>query len=269
MTQTAGRDDLAARRVLAAGTSADTHSGAPELPPRAPDALDALEARREAAAESLTAAASTVRVLQRRLSRGAADAAAEPPAAQDRLEAAADRVAAAGDRLQAARFLHRSHRDRLTGTLSRDAGDELLQQELDRAQRETLPLTVAFVDLDGLKRINDTQGHQAGDDALRVVGASLLRCLRSYDVVIRYGGDEFVCALPSLNVDEAVQRFADVSAAIEQLRPGTTVSVGLAQVCPEDAMVDVLRRADEDLYQGRWARVPSRPDAPDVVQLPD
>src|SRR5438132_6245992 len=84
--------------------------------------------------------------------------------------------------------------DDLTGALRRGTGLAMLQRELDRARRVRGRGTiVAFIDVDGLKRLNDTDGHSAGDQLLRDVVAAIRERVRSYDLVIRYGGDEFVC----------------------------------------------------------------------------
>src|SRR4051794_12494598 len=117
-------------------------------------------------------------------------------AARDRAVAAFDRTQAALDRHRAAEYLRRTYRDTLTGTLQREVGRDQLGREVDRAHRMKEPMAVAFVDVDQLKRINDERGHAAGDEALRAVGNALRTALRSYDIVMRYGGDEFVCALP-------------------------------------------------------------------------
>lgn len=117
-------------------------------------------------------------------------------AARDRAAAALDRKEAALDRLRAAEYLRRTYRDELTGALQRQVGRERLVHEVQRAQRFGDELVIAFLDVVHLKGVNDTRGHDAGDKLLAAVGSSLHRCLRSYDVVVRYGGDEFVCPCP-------------------------------------------------------------------------
>ncbi len=85
----------------------------------------------------------------------------------------------------------RASTDDLTGLLRRGAGLALLEREIDRSRRTETRLVVAFVDVDGLKRVNDELGHAAGDRLLSDVAAVLRSRLRSYDLVMRWGGDEF------------------------------------------------------------------------------
>ena len=74
--------------------------------------------------------------------------------------------------------------------------------------------------------------------------------LRSYDLIMRYGGDEFVCAVSGLTMTAAAQRFAEVNAALAAA-PGTVVTVGLAEMQPEDSLEELVARADTALYQHR------------------
>src|SRR5207249_4192566 len=86
--------------------------------------------------------------------------------------------------------------DALTGCMNRRALAEALAQELDRARRYNLALTILLADIDRFKSINDTRGHIAGDSVLRQVGELLRREVRSVDIVARYGGEEFVVVMP-------------------------------------------------------------------------
>ena len=162
-----------------------------------------------------------------------------------------DRRLAAEDRRQAAHYLSAAYRDDTTGALNRRPGREQMQVLLERARRDATALTFVFVDVDGLKRINDAQGHGRGDALLAAVGAALRSSLRSYDLVVRYGGDEFVCALPGGSEEVAVEIMARVRPALDQLVAGATLSAGYAELRQTDAMDDVIRRADLDLYQRR------------------
>ena len=92
-----------------------------------------------------------------------------------------------------------------------------------RARREGTSLVVAFVDVDGLKAVNDTHGHAAGDDVLRAVAERLRARMRSYDLLVRMGGDEFLCALPNITVAEARERFRDLTG-----RPGPATRLASA-----------------------------------------
>lgn len=172
-------------------------------------------------------------------------------AARDRLHAAEDRYEAAKDRRRAAAYLKSAYRDELTGVLQRQAGQIELRHEVDRAHRNHAALVVAFIDVDGLKRVNDEQGHLAGDAVLQAVGTALRRGLRSYDVIMRFGGDEFVCGLPGATVEEVGRRMVDVNERLRMLHPDASMSVGLAELRADDTLRDVIKRADHDLYARR------------------
>jgi diguanylate cyclase (GGDEF)-like protein len=149
----------------------------------------------------------------------------------------------------------------LTGTLRRDRGTADLQREIDRARRSDGLLILAFVDVDGLKTINDTRGHAAGDRALRAVAAALVDGLRSYDLVVRYGGDEFLCGLPGTDLDAAQRRFDAVARTLVEQNPGTSVSIGLAELANPDTLDALTARADASLYAARRdARRPAEED---------
>jgi diguanylate cyclase (GGDEF)-like protein len=126
-----------------------------------------------------------------------------------------------------------------------------LRREIDRARRTEGALVVAFVDVDGLKAINDTHGHAAGDRALRAVAAALLGGLRSYDLVLRYGGDEFLCGLAGTDLAGAQHRFDAVARTLAEQNPGTSVSIGLAELATPDTLEALIARADAALYAAR------------------
>jgi diguanylate cyclase (GGDEF)-like protein len=129
-----------------------------------------------------------------------------------------------------------------------------MKQLVDHANRSDEPIAFAFLDVDALKATNDTLGHATGDLLLHELGEALRHGLRSYDIVVRYGGDEFVCALPGSRVSDAEPRLADVSALLLGAFPGATFSVGLASWHPGDGLDDVIARADADLYARRRLR---------------
>ena len=152
--------------------------------------------------------------------------------------------------------------DELTGVLRRAAGVSLAEREIARARRHNTPLTVAFLDVDGLKQANDSQGHAAGDGLLRRLTEVLRAGLRAEDVILRYGGDEFVCVLPDTTERAARAKLSEVQdeAAIHDVR----FTAGLAQLRRSDDVVSLLARADSDLYEfknnrGEIVPLPSRP----------
>lgn len=141
--------------------------------------------------------------------------------------------------------------DELTGALRRGAGRTALERELARVLRGPEPrLVVAFVDVDSLKKVNDSRGHAAGDELIYRVARALKSRLRSYDLLIRWGGDEFLCGLA--DVDIAVAERA-LEAVREQLArdAGQTFSYGLAMARPGDTVEDLVARADAALYEAR------------------
>ena len=187
------------------------------------------------------------------------------PAAQDRAQAAADRARAAADRERAtadrdqaavdrdharAALLH-AHVDELTGSYRRGVGTLALQHEIDRARRSDGGLVLAFVDVDGLKEVNDREGHAAGDQLLIDVVETIRARLRSYDPVVRYGGDEFLCALSDVDLDSARERFAGIQLALSEMRDGCSISVGLAELRSDDTLEDLTARGDAALYEAR------------------
>jgi diguanylate cyclase (GGDEF)-like protein len=179
-----------------------------------------------------------------RRARAAAD---RERAAGDREAAARDRELAASDREAARVALDHAELDDLTGVFRRSIGAVALQHEIDRARRSDRPLVLAFVDVDGLKRINSAQGHAAGDAVLRAVTAALRGRLRSYDPIVRYGGDEFVCALSDTDMDQAKERFGEISRELAETRAGSSISVGLAAMRRDESLEGLMARGDEAL----------------------
>jgi diguanylate cyclase (GGDEF)-like protein len=181
-------------------------------------------------------------------------------AARDRAAAALDRSEAALDRDRAAHYVQQAYRDDLTGVLQREAGRDQLGNAVAQAHRSDRPLVVAFLDVDHLKRVNDEHGHPAGDRVLAAVGQALRRGLRSYDLVIRYGGDEFVCALPDTHLEEATSRFSEVRSVLSELPvDDASFSVGLVQLAADEQVDYVIARADREMYAKR-AQTVSPPD---------
>lgn len=141
--------------------------------------------------------------------------------------------------------------DELTGVLSRRAGLAALTSQIEQVRLSATPeLALAFVDVDRLKFTNDTQGHAAGDKTLCWVAHTLTRCLRSRDIVFRYGGDEFVCALPNLGVEAAGAVLLEAWRELNGLRR-QSFSAGFAELRDGDDASRLIARADDCLYAGR------------------
>ena len=171
--------------------------------------------------------------------------------ASERTHAELDRGTSLADRGASAREREDASVDDLTGVYLRGAGFVDLEREMARAKRTDQPLALAFVDVDRLKGINDSRGHAAGDRMLLSVADTFRAKLRSYDLIIRYGGDEFVCAMSGLTMAAASERFALVNALLAEAPEHGSVTVGLAELRPDDSAEDLVGRADAALYRQR------------------
>jgi diguanylate cyclase (GGDEF)-like protein len=168
-------------------------------------------------------------------------------ASADRERAAVDRRRAAQDRKQASVELEVAHLDDLTGAYRRGMGEEMLRHEIERAQRADVRLIFAFVDVDGLKAVNDRDGHAAGDDLLRAVVAAIRSKLRPYDPLVRVGGDEFICAITDTDRDGAQARFDEV----RQMLGSGSITVGLSEMRRGDTVLEMIKRGDSDMRRIR------------------
>jgi diguanylate cyclase (GGDEF)-like protein len=170
--------------------------------------------------------------------------------ASDRTQSGDDRRAASADRADSARDRAVSSIDALTGAYRRDAGIVELKREIARAKRTQQPFALAFVDVDDLKGMNDSLGHAAGDRLLRETADSIRAHLRSYDLIIRFGGDEFLCGLLDVTMQGAAKRFSLVNADLAATQQAS-LTVGLAELAADDALEDLIARADQALYSER------------------
>lgn len=185
-------------------------------------------------------------------------------ASTDRQAARRDRQSSAGDRQRSVVDRGASLDDRdfsaherlvlvvdgLTGALRRDAGLTELSREVVRAHRTGRPFVLAFVDVDGLKARNDTAGHAAGDALLRRVTDTIRSHVRAYDLIVRHGGDEFLCGISDLPLGEATRRFAVARSELAGTH-GDSMSVGLAELRPTETLHDLIGRADAAMYADR------------------
>jgi diguanylate cyclase (GGDEF)-like protein len=124
-----------------------------------------------------------------------------------------------------------------------------LRREIARASRTTQPFVLAFIDVDRLKATNDSLGHGAGDELLRRVADTMRAHLRSYDLIVRVGGDEFLCGVANLSVEVAAARFSRVNESLASQHAGVTV--GLAELEEGDSVDDLVARADQALRRER------------------
>ena len=158
--------------------------------------------------------------------------------------------------------------DPLTGLMNRRAFIEEVTRRLDRLEAEGLPASLLFIDLDGLKQLNDRCGHEAGDAALTLTSALLRRTFRPTDLVARLGGDEFACWLDGADTFTAAERAEGLRLAapleFAHLTAGQTIglgmSIGIAMREPgqDESLDHLLQRADQAMYEvkrngrGHW-----------------
>ena len=171
--------------------------------------------------------------------------------ANERVQAELDRTTSLADRASSATERENACLDDLTGVHLRAPGFVELEREMLRARRTEQPFVLAFVDVDHLKAINDTRGHAAGDRMLLEVANTLRGKLRSHDLIIRYGGDEFVCAISGLNLTDARKRLAVVNTALATAPEQGSVSFGFAELQDGDSAKELVARADAALYRER------------------
>lgn len=153
-----------------------------------------------------------------------------------------------------------AHEDFLTGALNRRGMDDAISREFERADRHNTALSLAMIDIDHFKKINDTMGHSTGDVALAHLAKVVKGILRSTDVLARYGGEEFVILLPGSKQDDAVNVIAGVQRGLTKdffmhnsERVLITFSAGVSERMIGEGIDAVLPRADAALYLAKKA----------------
>lgn len=152
------------------------------------------------------------------------------------------------------------HVDHLTGTLNRGGFDQVYTREAARADRSAAPLGTALLDIDDFKILNDRHGHQAGDAALVHFAQVIKRSMRPTDIVVRFGGEEFLFLLPGSGAEETARALARLRQDMSRsplLYGGyplsITFSAGIAVRKPGETRDAVIARADGALYQAKGA----------------
>jgi diguanylate cyclase (GGDEF)-like protein len=147
--------------------------------------------------------------------------------------------------------------DGLTDLLNRQAAEQIYEREHARALRYGLPLSVLLFDIDHFKRINDGYGHERGDRVLRSLSALVREQLRASDVLVRWGGEEFVIIAPHTSEDLAVQLGEKLRSAVETTTVGipepVTISIGVGRSERSDGLRAAVDRADRALYRAKRA----------------
>lgn len=174
-------------------------------------------------------------------------------AAADRARAGKDRDVTTQDRKHLLGDLERAHLDAPTGAYQRGLGEIALVNEIERARRSKRALSLAYIDCDALKEVNDPDGLGEGDELLRELVALLRSMLRPYDPVVRWGGDDFVCTISDATLDDATRRFEGIRADLAEAT-GEGVTVGLAALEERDSLETLLERADTALLEARQSR---------------
>ena len=172
--------------------------------------------------------------------------------------------------------------DALTGVGSRKLLEDKLQAEAARAKRYKRPFSVAIIDLDNFKTINDVLGHATGDDALRKLAECMKIQKRTSDILARYGGDEFVILMPETKADDAFTLLERVRSDVHKIpiaeNISMTISCGISQSITEsnETSSDIIRRADLALYEAKsagrncvklWDKTMSKVLSPDDIEL--
>ncbi len=150
--------------------------------------------------------------------------------------------------------------DQLTGALNRKGLEEAFDRELARARRRRMPMSIALLDVDNFKALNDRYGHQAGDDALVHLTRVIRETLRPHDTLARYGGEEFLILLPDTGLDDAVNAMTRLQRALtkrfflhENDKLLITFSAGVTALSPLDDRKDAIARADAAMYEAKKA----------------
>lgn len=149
--------------------------------------------------------------------------------------------------------------DELTGLLNRRAGEAALDSEIELSSRNGRPLSMLLLDIDQFKQINDTLGHDVGDQVLAAVGRYLRLATRAGDRAIRWGGEEFAVLLPDTDRSGAREQAAQLLAGMSRLAAGTepveqiSASVGIVSLRPQETARQLMKRADALMYRAKAA----------------
>lgn len=172
--------------------------------------------------------------------------------------AAASTIRAQSERI--ARLERLALTDEMTGVLNRRGIEGRLSERLAEARRHGEPGVVLFFDLNGLKTLNDTHGHAAGDEAIRLIAHCLRRAMRTSDSVGRLGGDEFAVVMPRCAAGAGLSKAAKVGQAVARLvldweggRIPLSASVGLAEFTGHEDAATLLAEADAAMYRDKRA----------------
>jgi len=155
------------------------------------------------------------------------------------------------------KYKNLSNKDRLTGVFNRGYFDRILPELWRAAQASCDPLSLLFIDLDHFKNVNDTYGHDKGDEVLKTIAQLVQTFCRRNDIIARYGGEEFVVIYPGMSADSALDAAESLRKVIEQkslelvgFRQTASIGVATYPVDARDA-AELLQRADQAVYQAK------------------
>lgn len=165
------------------------------------------------------------------------------------------------DKIEGQRMREWAEKDGLTKIFNRQHFERLGQTEFHRAKRYNTDLSLMMIDIDDFKNINDTYGHIAGDYVLKEVASVLSKNVREFDILARFGGDEFVIMMPNTKMENAqylVERlegaFKDLKLVFEKQAILVSASFGISQLDQEDNFEKILIAADKRLYEKKRSR---------------
>ncbi|MCG8551895.1 MAG: diguanylate cyclase [Desulfobacterales bacterium] len=151
--------------------------------------------------------------------------------------------------------------DMLTGLLNRRGFEDAVELPMKEARQETTPLTLIIADIDRFKRINDTYGHLTGDNVLKLISKLLQKHIKGKDIAGRFGGEEFIMALPETKMDGGFALAEQIRTSLETMRwqskssgkdmGAITISMGVAQFIPGEDLNTFVARADKALYTAK------------------
>ncbi|MBY0340211.1 MAG: GGDEF domain-containing protein, partial [Rhodocyclaceae bacterium] len=150
--------------------------------------------------------------------------------------------------------------DPLTGALNRKGMEEAMQREVARTRRQNAPLSIALLDIDNFKQINDNLGHHAGDQALQHLANVTRETIRPQDTLVRFGGEEFIILLPDTGMEEAVKVMERVQRELtrryflsDNNKLLITFSAGIGVLKTGEEPGEAIRRADQAMYLAKRA----------------
>jgi diguanylate cyclase (GGDEF)-like protein len=151
---------------------------------------------------------------------------------------------------------YQASHDKLTGLFNRNRFDEIYTKEIKRTKRYNNELSIIIFDIDDFKMVNDTYGHQIGDEVLKEIAKITLNGVREQDINVRWGGEEFLILLPQTNITGALTVASKIKSAIKEhiftdKSLKITASFGVSQLLDEDDEVTLISRSDKLLYEAK------------------